>query len=1158
MPPRKDPANSNNKRKPPLTGSATASKRPKTSSQTSRQPDINDPDFDVELIFDGLPAAKDRFMKDFRKGDENGTFDEQERAIDGVIRALSESQTPLDLARNYNKRLDDDIAYDELFKLAIKFAPKARQKKGVKKSKQNAATVVVDASGGLGSKGEQQRAEGSAPLWRIYQGITFKDIDPWYIAFKKAVEAKRHRGVWPGQDALEDILMVAVKVQEAMAMVREEVLAVQESSLADLLKDPDARAAVKAMRQCHQVSLYKTAPCQKIEIGYQAWLEQQKVLKSHSLPGEENFAGEHQDVEHVSTTMKSVQDKAIDEQMVTFRELDRVHYKAVDTLIDLYNSSIVSASSSMDPIPLEEATPGTPIRSYGLHAAASQPDQPSTLHDAMEGSGLLGDNGQADTERGDTGANGQSKKRKKDDMADPAASTASVVDSHLFSIRVLEAHKGKVNLDKADKERIRDYLTKRLEQDIDFCLEHNIRYPHLLRCDQAISGPIRKPNSWNNFQKSDSGKQQKTRLMAETTPDATSQSASTTSQSVNVEGDASKRSDKQREVTDRLKQGTVASSSAYAAAQKELGLQGLAMPDVNAEEAMQHINRLLHDDNSAATRRHLADTFMQGFMKVAKHLHRTCQLDFVIAQMSSHDLDSPGHIDATMGALAWLNKYSTEELSIRYYFSRMETVLRGKAAEDEIVLLSKGSRSKGENESRKGHSMAKAATLTGFEPNITVKEAEEVYDRLAKTMFKSEESNKQGSIASSESVPDAEHMDEQQDAGESSGEGEQGGKKQEDGEEVYKQTAVNNLAMTAGMMSNMNREESASNVSTDMIEKGDTKEDCQMLEEQEQTSGKESAEGEVRRRQRQQEVVNKIQKKRELWLGMKAPLISDTFQMDTFQTIYTSIKWPTALSNLPVPTLACETPDTTAEEALHRHGQDMGLGSARAELIKNSTSLWTDGIIEDLLEKVLPLKSEMYSSQYIKELFYYNTRNGGCDWKGDVPLPLLGEGTGWRQKVILTVIPNKAHGLAGNHWLTVVIFGPQRLVAIFDGAGGKWDTEPERINAILQSLQDRLNYELECGLVDGSQNRDWQMPKSTPLLRDTCLEWVVQTDNHSCGPLAVLVGCLVLRGIRPTRKVIEPFLDRLDVSKGQHVFKNAHLRDWVLQVVRACCKDEGA
>ncbi|TYJ52863.1 hypothetical protein B9479_006498, partial [Cryptococcus floricola] len=32
-----------------------------------------------------------------------------------------------------------------------------------------------------------------------------------------------------------------------MAMVREEELAVQESSLADLLKDPDARAAVKVV-----------------------------------------------------------------------------------------------------------------------------------------------------------------------------------------------------------------------------------------------------------------------------------------------------------------------------------------------------------------------------------------------------------------------------------------------------------------------------------------------------------------------------------------------------------------------------------------------------------------------------------------------------------------------------------------------------------------------------------------------------------------------------------------------------------------------------------------------------------------------------------------------------------------------------------------------
>ncbi|TYJ51180.1 hypothetical protein B9479_008264 [Cryptococcus floricola] len=196
---------------------------------------------------------------------------------------------------------------------------------------------------------------------------------------------------------------------------------------------------------------------------------------------------------------------------------------------------------------------------------------------------------------------------------------------------------------------------------------------------------------------------------------------------------------------------------------------------------------------------------------------------------------------------------------------------------------------------------------------------------------------------------------------------------------------------------------------------------------------------------------------------------------------------------------------------------------------------------------------KLYSSQYIADLFHWNSRVGHCDWNNDgLPLPLLGKGTGWRQKVTVTVIPNKGLKENGNHWLTVVIFGPKRLVAIFDGAGGAWDAKTPRITAILQGLQDRQNYELEHKLVEKCENEGWQMPKSTEHLRDICLEWAVQKDSHSCGPLAVLVGCLVLRGIRPTREAVNHFhVDMTDTEKA-HSFKNANLRNWVLQVLDAC------
>lgn len=159
-----------------------------------------------------------------------------------------------------------------------------------------------------------------------------------------------------------------------------------------------------------------------------------------------------------------------------------------------------------------------------------------------------------------------------------------------------------------------------------------------------------------------------------------------------------------------------------------------------------------------------------------------------------------------------------------------------------------------------------------------------------------------------------------------------------------------------------------------------------------------------------------------------------------------------------------------------------------------------------------------------------------------LPWPALGRDRSWRDRNTVGVI----NVFFNHHFACLAIFGPGRLVIPFDGYGGaldhadlrkvcsfrpcrQWllDFDAQRWTCL---LTDRLEYELERGWVQSADNedwifapnssvREWERPYNRPTdvqeLR-TALNWPVQFDSHTCGPLAVSAAVLIMQGLRPS------------------------------------------
>ncbi|KAK4688487.1 hypothetical protein P7C73_g1632, partial [Tremellales sp. Uapishka_1] len=127
-----------------------------------------------------------------------------------------------------------------------------------------------------------------------------------------------------------------------------------------------------------------------------------------------------------------------------------------------------------------------------------------------------------------------------------------------------------------------------------------------------------------------------------------------------------------------------------------------------------------------------------------------------------------------------------------------------------------------------------------------------------------------------------------------------------------------------------------------------------------------------------------------------------------------------------------------------------------------------------------------------------------------LPWPGLGKNSNWRTRTTVTIVNSSPD----SHLVTLAIFGPQRVTIVYDGAGGMYDL-PQFQEKWRTLLAERLDYEREAGWVTSADNEGWMYMPNTMPMRDA-LGWLVQSDAHSCGPIATAAAVLLLRGMRPT------------------------------------------
>ncbi|EIW72614.1 hypothetical protein TREMEDRAFT_58784 [Tremella mesenterica DSM 1558] len=180
-------------------------------------------------------------------------------------------------------------------------------------------------------------------------------------------------------------------------------------------------------------------------------------------------------------------------------------------------------------------------------------------------------------------------------------------------------------------------------------------------------------------------------------------------------------------------------------------------------------------------------------------------------------------------------------------------------------------------------------------------------------------------------------------------------------------------------------------------------------------------------------------------------------------------------------------------------------------------------------------------SDSIPSSFVYRTLAAGDNWNpytpGGTPWLSLGKDGQWRREITVGILMGKSH------FGTLVIFGPQKLVLMYDGAGGIYDS-PEQKKQWSHLLERRLDWEVKKGIATEAEAMGWLVAVNSQATRDS-LEWATQVDSHSCGPLSCAAACLLLQGIKPTASALG--LKSSNLARGE----SRKLRTSVLQLVLA-------
>ncbi|EIW65834.1 hypothetical protein TREMEDRAFT_66202 [Tremella mesenterica DSM 1558] len=181
--------------------------------------------------------------------------------------------------------------------------------------------------------------------------------------------------------------------------------------------------------------------------------------------------------------------------------------------------------------------------------------------------------------------------------------------------------------------------------------------------------------------------------------------------------------------------------------------------------------------------------------------------------------------------------------------------------------------------------------------------------------------------------------------------------------------------------------------------------------------------------------------------------------------------------------------------------------------LKNRTSWWNDHLIDSLCLQALARTNRQSPPVggrcRVAYLFSAIEEVRGVKPAGKKPWRILGKDSSWRDYITVGVVSVQRN----THFAALAIFGPARLVIVYDSAGGTFDDRimKEKWTTLLKQ---RLTFEYHAGMVTAEQNENWIFAPNTPRMRDH-LHWVTQTDGHNCGPLATAAIFSIIQGIRP-------------------------------------------
>ncbi|EIW71359.1 hypothetical protein TREMEDRAFT_60289 [Tremella mesenterica DSM 1558] len=233
-------------------------------------------------------------------------------------------------------------------------------------------------------------------------------------------------------------------------------------------------------------------------------------------------------------------------------------------------------------------------------------------------------------------------------------------------------------------------------------------------------------------------------------------------------------------------------------------------------------------------------------------------------------------------------------------------------------------------------------------------------------------------------------------------------------------------------------------------------------------------------------------------------------------------------------------------KGLKLQGVDSTFGSKTLRKFYGRNEWYTNFGIDDILLSVSAFIRNCVNlgigmSDPIPNSFVYRTLAAGDNWNpyipGGTPWPSLGKDGQWRKENTVGVL------MSSSHFETLVIFGPQKLVLMYDGAGGTYDSGEQK-KQWSRLLERRLSWEVRKGIATEAEAMGWLIAPNSQATRDN-LDWVTQVDSHSCGPLACAAACLLLQGIRPTASVLG--VKSSTLARGE----SRKLRTSVLQLVLA-------